>query len=165
MNPAIKTVTAPVQAWWQSLAERERRLLAVGGAVLLLGVVWALLVQPAWRTLKSAPSELDRLEAQLQNMQQLAAETQQLRAAPPITPDQASAALNAATTRLGDKGKLLIQGTRATLTLTGVGSTALRDWLTEARAGARAKPIEANLTRATQGYSGTLVLAIGGPTP
>jgi general secretion pathway protein M len=165
VNTAVKSAAAPVQAWWRSLAERERRLVVVASAVLVVGVVWALLVQPAWRTLSRAPAELDRLETQLQTMQQLAAETQQLRAAPPITPDEASAALNAATARLGDKGKLLIQGNRATLTLTGVGSGALRDWLTEARAGARAKPIEANLTRATQGYSGSLVLTVGGAAP
>jgi general secretion pathway protein M len=156
VNTAVKSAAAPVQAWWRSLAERERRLVVVASAVLVVGVVWALLVQPAWRTLSRAPAELDRLETQLQTMQQLAAETQQLRAAPPITPDEASAALNAATARLGN---------RATLTLTGVGSGALRDWLTEARAGARAKPIEANLTRATQGYSGSLVLTVGGAAP
>ena len=51
------------------------------------------------------------------------------------------------------------------LTLNNAGSGALRDWLAEARAGARAKPLEANLSRGTQGYSGTVVLSYGGPNP
>lgn len=153
---------APAQAWWQGLAERERRLALLAAAVVVLGLVWLLAVQPAWRTIARAPAELDTLDAQLQTMQRLAAEVQQLRSAPPVTLDQAAAALRAATERLGDKGKLALQGDRAVLTLNGAGTGALRDWLAEARAGARARPLEANLTRAAQGYSGTLVLAIGG---
>jgi general secretion pathway protein M len=55
-----------------------------------------------------------------------------------------------------------MQGERALLTLNNVGTAALRDWLAEVRAGARARPIEANLTRSAQGYTGTLVVSVGG---
>ncbi len=153
---------APMQAWWRALAAREQRMAAAAVAVVVLALTWALAVQPAWRTIQRSPSELDALEAQLQAMQRLAAEAQQLRAAPAVTPDQVAAALKAATDRLGDQGKLMLQGERAVLTVTGVGTAALRDWLAEVRAGARARPLEANLTRAARGYSGTLVLAVGG---
>ena len=153
---------APLQVWWQALADREKRLALLALAVVVLGAVWLLAVQPAWRTITRAPAEIDTLDAQLQNMQRLATEVQQLRSAPPVTPDQAAAALKAATERLGDKAKLALQGERAVLTGTAVGTGALRDWLAEARAGARARPLEANLTRAAQGYSGTLVVAVGG---
>jgi len=162
MNEALK----PLRAWWASLAARERRMVALAGTVLLIGALWALAVQPAWRTLQRAPAEIDKLDAQLQAMQRLAAEAQQLRAAPPVTTEQAGAALQAATARLGEQGKLALQGSgRAMLTLTNTSSGALRDWLAEARAGARAKPLEANLSRGAQGYSGTVVLSYGGPTP
>jgi general secretion pathway protein M len=124
--------------------------------------VWAVALAPALRTLARAPVELDALDLQLQAMQRQAAEAQQLRAVPPVNADLASAALKAATERLGERGRLSLQGERATLTLTGVGTQALRDWLAEARSGARARPLEANLTRGEAGYSGTLVLAIGG---
>lgn len=152
---------AAIQAWWRALAERERRLVAVALAIAAAGLVWALAVQPAWRTIARAPAELDALDAQLQSMQRLAAEAQQLRAAAPVSTAQAGAALQAATDRLGDKGKLVLQGQRAVLTLTGVSSGALRDWLAEARAGARARPLESSLSRAPQGYSGSLVVVIG----
>ncbi len=161
-NPALK----PLQAWWAGLAARERRMVAVAAAVVVLGAVWMLAVQPAWRTLQRAPAEIEKLDAQLQAMQRLATEAQQLRAAPPVTAEQAGAALQAATARLGEQGKLALQGSgRAVLTLNNAGSGALRDWLAEARAGARAKPLEANLSRGAQGYSGTVVLSYGGPTP
>ena len=153
---------APVAAWWRGLAEKERRLIVLAGVVLAAAALWMWALQPALRTLTRTPAQLDALELQFQTMQGLAAEAQQLRATPPVAPDQAAAALKAATERLGDRGKLQLQGERAVLTLTGVGTAALRDWLAEARAGARARPIEATLTRVDQGYSGTLVVAVGG---
>jgi general secretion pathway protein M len=152
---------AALGAWWHGLALREKRLLVAGAAIVLLFGLWSLAVQPALRTITQAPAELDGLEVQLQTMQRLAAEAGTLRAAPAINPEQAAAALRAATERLGDKGKLLLQGDRATLTLSGVGTAALRDWLAEARSGARARPLEATLARGAQGYSGTLVMTIG----
>ena len=152
----------PLRAWWQGLAARERLGVALGGSVLALYAVWALAVQPAWRTLNTAPLELEALEGQLQTMQGLASEATALRAAPPVNIEQASAALKAATERLGDKGRLTLQGERAVLTVNAIGTRALTDWLAEARSGARARPIEATLTRAAQGYNGTLVLTIGG---
>lgn len=151
----------PVAAWWQGLAARERQLLAWGGVILALGLLWWVALQPALRTLAQAPSEHERLDAQLQQMQREAAEAQQLRALPPLPPEQAAAALRAATDRLGTKARLLLQGERATVTFTGVGSAALRDWLGEARAGARARPVEANLTRGPDGFNGSVILALG----
>ncbi len=153
---------APATAWWRGLAARERNGLLVAGAVLLGFVVWSMAVAPALQTLARAPADQDRLEAQYQDMQRLAAETQQLRATPHIGNDVALAALKAATARLGDKGRLLLQGERAVLSLSGVGTQALRDWLAEARSGARARPLEASLTRDGNGYNGAIVVSIGG---
>ncbi|MDP1899160.1 MAG: type II secretion system protein GspM [Rubrivivax sp.] len=147
---------------WRALSSRDRTLASLGMAVLGLLLVWLVAVQPAWRTLARAPAELDALEMQLQTMQRLATESAELRATPPVNPEQAAAALKAATERLGDKGRLTMQGDRAVLTLNGAGPTQLRGWLAEARSGARARPVEAKLARGAQGYSGTLVLALGG---
>jgi general secretion pathway protein M len=146
---------------WRSLPQRDRRLALLGTAVLLLFAVWALAVQPALSTLRAAPTELDRLEAQLQTMQRLATEAAELRATPAVGPEQAAEALKAATERLGERGRLSLQGDRAVLTLNGAGTEALRNWLAEARSAARARPIEVNLLRAGSGYSGTLVVALG----
>lgn len=149
------------RAWWRGLAARERRLLAVGGGVVLLALVWAVAVLPAWRTLQRAPAQIESLEAQLQGMRALAAEAQQLRATPAVSPEQATAVLKSAVERLGAKAKLSLQGDRAVLTLTGLEPGQLTSWLAEVRSGARVRPLEANLTRAGTGFSGTLVLGLG----
>jgi general secretion pathway protein M len=154
--------TAALRVWWRTLPGRQRNLLVLAGVVVLGALLWWVALQPALQTVRSAPAELDTLEGQLQTMQRLAAEATELRATPPVNPEQAAAALKAATERLGDKARLNLQGDRAVLTLNGAGTGAVRDWLAEARSGARARPVEASLMRGTQGYSGTIVLAIGG---
>lgn len=150
-----------VQAW-RALAPRERRWLMAALLVVGVFVGWLVLVQPAWRTARDAPAQLDQLDAQLQQMRRMAGESRELRATAPVAPAQAAAALKAATERFGDKARISLQGERATLTLNGASAESLRAWLGEARSAARARPLEAQLTRATQGYSGTLVVTVGG---
>ena len=147
---------------WQGLGSRERRLVALTLVVLGAFLLWAVALQPAWRTLRDAPAQRESLDLQLQEMRTLAAEVQQLRAAPALNAEQSAAALRAASERLGPKARLSLQGERAVLTLTGVSSAQLRDWLQEARAGARARPVEAQLTRGAQGFTGSIVLSLGG---
>ncbi|MEF7616401.1 type II secretion system protein GspM [Aquincola sp. MAHUQ-54] len=168
LSPAqggLAAVRAQLRARWRSLAQRERRLVAAASIVIGFALVWMVAVQPAWHTLRSAPAEIDRLEAQLQQMRIEAAESQSLRNAPRVNLAQASEALRSSTAQLGDKGKLQIIGDRATLTLTNVDGDRLRRWLAEARSGARARPVEATLTRGPQGHSGTLVVALPGNAP
>lgn len=151
-----------LQARWATLAVRERLLVAVAGALIGVALLWWLAIQPAWRTLASAPQEQARLEAQWQDMQRQAAEARQLRAAPPLAPGLAAQALQGATERLGPAGRLSLQGDRAVLTLTDAAPEAITQWLAEARRGARARPVEARLSASDKGYSGTLTVAIGG---
>ncbi len=154
-------VLAPLRAWWLAQTARDRRLLLLGAAVLLAFFTWAVLLRPALGTLGRAAAESERLQAQMQTMQRLAAEAQQWRAQPPVSAEQSSTALQAATDRLGDSGRLALQADRAVLTLNGASPAQLRDWLAEARSGARARPVQAQLTRGDTGFSGTLVVAFG----
>ena len=150
-----------LRARWRALSERDRGLAHLAAAVLGAFLLWSVAIQPAWRTLREAPAQRDALDAQWQAMQALAAETRQLRDAPALGAEQAAAALRAASERLGGSARLSLQGDRAVLTLNGVSSTQLREWLAEARAGARARPVEAQLSRGAQGFSGSVVLQIG----
>lgn len=159
----IATLRAQATAWWRALAPRERQGAMIAAALVGAAVLWFVAMQPALRTLRSAPATIDKLDAELQHMQLLATDSRALRAAPPVAPAQAASALQAAAARLGAKAKLVQQGGRATLTLTGVDGEALRNLLSEVRSTARARPIEAQLVRSKSGYDGTLVLAIGGP--
>lgn len=154
---------APLQARWARLAPRERRSLGLAAAVLGLYLLWALGVAPAWRTLREAPAQRAALELQLQQMRALAGEAQALRAAPAIAPEQAQAALQAAAQRLGPAGQLTPQGPqRAVLALRGANAEQLLAFVGEARAGARARVVEAQLLPAAPGtWNGSLVLGLG----
>ena len=148
--------------WWRGLSPRDRRLATLGGWAVAALLVWGVAVQPALRTLREAPLAIERLDAELQQMQLLAAESASLRAAPPVPPAQAAAALKAAVARLGDKARLAMQGERATVSVSGVDGAMLRSLIAESRSAARARPVEAQLVRGAKGYDGTLVFALGG---
>lgn len=150
-------------ARWQALSGRDRRFAIAGAAAVGVLLFWSVGIQPALRTLRDAPPEIERLDFELQRMQLLAAESRTLRAAPQVAPAQAAAALKAATTRLGDRARLTVQGERATVTVSGINGDTLRSFLTEVRGSARARPVEAQLVRNAKGYDGTLVLSLGSP--
>ena len=163
MNTApLRQAKARIGAQWATLATRERRLVLVAAAVVGAGLLWGLALAPALRTLASAPAQLAAAEAQLQQMQALASEAQALRAVAPVPMAQAQAALTAATGRLGSAAKLSLQGDRAMVTLQGINGEQLGAWLGEARAGARARVVEASLSQTTPGlYDGSMTLALG----
>jgi len=150
-----------LQARWARLDMRERQMVVIIVCALAFLVVWLAFVRPAWNTLAAAPALREQADAQLLQMQAIAGEASQLRALPPVPSSLAQQALKTATDTLGAKGKLSIQNDRAVLSVTGASGEDLRTWLIQARAGARARPIEATLTRAGEGYTGTLVVAIG----
>ncbi|QPF72514.1 type II secretion system protein M [Roseateles sp. DAIF2] len=168
MKPRFLDADSPAgQRWialqnhWQALGARERGLLQLAGAALGLLLLWSVAVQPALRILRQTPAQLTQLDAQLQTMQALALETRELRAQPMVPASQARQALQAASEHLGTSARLNVSGDRAVLSLNGVGSEALQSWLAEVRGAARARPVEASLQRGPQGYSGTIVLALG----
>lgn len=147
---------------WEALGERERLAVAIVGALLTLLLAWSVLLAPALRTLRTAPVELEKLDLQLQQMQAQAQEAKALRAAPPVPAAQAQAALTASVAHLGAAARVNLTGDRAVVTLNGVPPEMLQGWLGEVRSAARARPVEAQLTRGPKGYAGTLVLTLGG---
>ena len=154
---------AQLQARYARLDARERQLVVVIVLALAFLVVWLLLVRPAWRTLDDAPELRAQADAQLLQMQAISNEAKQLRALPPVPQSVAEQVLKAATDALAGRGKLSVQSDRAVLSLTGATGEDIRKWLIQARGGARARPIEATLTRAGDGYNGTLIVAMGSP--
>jgi general secretion pathway protein M len=155
-------LTAPWRQRWQSLGPRERRAVAGVAWAVGLALLWFVGIAPAWRSASTAAARLDQLDAQLQQMQRLATEATALRALPPVGGLQSQSALKAATDALGPAGRLLLGGERATVTFANATGTQVRDWLAEARSAARVRPVEANLTRGPQGYSGTIIVQMPG---
>ena len=160
---AITDTRDQLQARYAKLDARERQMVIVIGGLLAFLLVWLVLVRPAWKTLDGAPALREQADAQLLQMQAISNEAKQLRALPPVPQPVAEQVLKSATDDLGGKAKISVQGDRATLSVTGISGEDLRKWLLQARGGARARPVEATLARAGDGYNGTLVVAIGSP--
>jgi general secretion pathway protein M len=151
---------AQLAARWQAWAPRERAGFTAAGVLIAVLLVWVIAVRPAWRTLSVAPAQIDQLESQWQTMRRLAAEAAELRNMAPISAMQSSTALLAATDRLGPRARLIVQDDRATVTFNALPGGDLQSWLIEVRSAARARVIEAQLSRDALGYAGTVVLSL-----
>ncbi|WP_302173431.1 type II secretion system protein GspM [uncultured Hydrogenophaga sp.] len=148
-----------------ALSARERRMLAAMAVVLLIGLLLAVAVLPAWRTLAAAPAQQQELDARMARMQQLAATAADLKdsgAAQAPAPAEVQRALETATSRLSAASRVSITAGQATLTVRDAEPAALAAWIEQARINARLTPVNAELRRGDDGrWNGTLVL--GGP--
>lgn len=158
----LKPLRERADATWRARPPRDRLALTLMALVLGVFLVWVLFVAPAMATLRSAPAQLDMLDTELLQMRTMAAEVRDLRNATPVPAAQAGLAIKSAVERQGDKVRLSLQADRALLTLVNASPEQVRALLVEARSAARARPLEAELTRVPGGYSGTLVLSLGG---
>lgn len=151
-----------LKARWAGLGPREQALVAAGGAVVALALVWLVALGPAISTLRGAEDQRRALDAQLQRMRALQAQAQALQSQPKLNPDEAARLLEQSVReRLGTSARVVIVGDRVNITLAGTAPDALAQWLTQARVNARALPGEARLTRNPSGlWEGTLVLAL-----
>ena len=148
-----------LQARWQAVSSREQRLLLAALALVLGALLWWLALAPALTTLRAAESQRQRLDAQLQQMQRLQVQAQALQAQPRIAFEDARRLLDVSVKSLGPGAQLALVGERATLTLKGVSSDALAQWLAQVRLNVRTVPTEARLQRSAAGtWDGTLVL-------
>jgi len=171
MNTTASTAGAAVTSWrgwkdqfdtrWGALAARERWGVILALGIVGIGLLWAIALRPAWKTINEAPAQIDRLDGQLQAMQRMASEAQALRGATPVSAAQAASSLQTATDRLGARAQLVIQGDRATVTLSDLSGTELAQWLGDVRSTARARPIDVQLQRGPKGLGGTVVLLLG----
>jgi general secretion pathway protein M len=158
----LKPLRERAGSTWRARPPRDRLALTLMALVLGLFLVWVLFIAPAMATLRTAPAQLDMLDTQLLQMRTMAAEVRDLRNATPVPAAQAGLAIKSAVERQGDKVRLSLQTDRALLTLVNASPEQVRALLVEARSAARARPLEAELTRVPGGYSGTLVLSLGG---
>ena len=162
----IARLTLALSVAMARLSSRERNAVTIAAWVIGLGLLWWLAVAPALDTLRQAPARHTRLDAQLGQMQRLAATAEGLRGQSTALPpgrDEVLRALETATAGLAGTAQIAVLGDRATLTLRNTPPEALAQWLAQVRINARLLPIESQLARdgGTGGWSGTLV--VGGP--
>lgn len=67
---------------WRGMVPRERRMVALAAAVLLLAVIYLLLLEPAWQGRRKLIGELPQQRAQLAQVAALAEEARRLETLP-----------------------------------------------------------------------------------
>lgn len=150
-----------LQTVWSRWSTRERRAVSLALTVVLLSVLWWVALAPALRTLAKAPAEHQAMDQKIQQLNGIAQEAALLRAATPLQAAEATAALQATVkNRLGPQTDIKVAEGSATVTLKGVSTDALTQWLTEARTGAHAKPNQAQLRQTPSGWDGTITLTL-----
>ncbi|SIR19656.1 type II secretion system protein GspM [Pseudacidovorax sp. RU35E] len=141
---------ARLQAWWATLAPRERRLAAIAATLVAVALLWWVALAPALRTLSAAPAAHAALDAQLQQMATLQAQARALQGQPKPSREDALRGIESTTSRgLGPDAQVRAAGGDAVAVgLRSVPADQLAEWLAQVRANARAVPREAHLTRA-----------------
>jgi len=156
-----------LQTRWDALSERERQLAAFAGTLVLVYLLWAMTIQPAWKTLREAPSQRAQAQALLDQLQAMAVQAQALQASagaqgatqePPRTmeagvDDATRALLRGA---LGDSVRLDVQGRAVTVHFDGVSGEQVRQALQLLRSRLRAQLVDAELAPGEGGIRGRL---------
>lgn len=117
--------------YWLARTEQERKVLAIGGAVVLGALVYMLFVAPALSGREKLRTQLEQLHVEAANMQALGQEASELARQPavqvtPMTKESLTASLAA---RSITPGSLAISGDFAKLQLNGVAFANLYAWL------------------------------------
>lgn len=155
------TALAGMQRNWSTLVARERVLVSLAAAIVVLALLWAVALAPALRTVRAAPAQSDRLDQQLQSMQAMAVLARELQGRPVVRRDDALRVLETSLTqRLGGRAQLTPSGDRVTVTLSGVAPKLLAQWLGQARSAARVVVLQARLNRGANGWDGSIVLQL-----
>lgn len=71
-------IAKQLDVWWTGLARRERAMVLVAAAVVVLGLLYALAIEPAWTTKSRLAKDLPRLQAELVQVEALRTEAQRL---------------------------------------------------------------------------------------
>lgn len=158
---SLQVLRGQLLSRWQAMAPRERQMITIAAWVLGLTLLVLVGIRPAVRTLQQSPAQLNEINATLDDMRRQADEVRALRQLPAVPPAQAQAALQSATERMGPSITLSVQADRVVAKLTKVPGGQLAEWLSEVRASARARPLEANIAETEPGaYSGSITLAL-----
>lgn len=164
MSRLSSPLRVALQAWWQQRDAREKTLLSLATAIVSVALVWGIAIAPAWRTLQKSSAQNIALQEQLQTMARLQAQARALQSQAPLSQAETAAALSASVQQaFGSAADITIRATDASVTLRGVSSDSMAQWLATARTNAHAVPLQARLTRNGATWSGTLQMGLPAP--
>ena len=148
------------QARWSQASAREQTLVRIAISVLLLAALWFIALRPAWVGLKAARAQAPVVRAQYEQVLQLQAQANALRAQASGAPVDAKAVLQSALSGLEKNARLVVQAERATVSFKDAKPEALARFLEQARLTAHASTQEMHLSQAGGLWTGNLVLLL-----
>jgi len=86
LSETVKGWRASADSFWSARTEQERRMLVIGGAVVALGLIYGLLIDPALTGREKLRRELPLLRQEAAELQALASQAAQLSAQPATPP-------------------------------------------------------------------------------
>ncbi len=143
----LNEVMQPLSAFWSARNARERTLLAIAAAVIVLGLIYLLLIDPALSGRERTQKNLPVMRQQVAELQAMSKEASGLsaKAGPPVAP-LSKESLEAG---LMDKGlkpqNVAVTGEIARVQLNSVQFAGVIDWLAEMQRTALLSVIEANV--------------------
>ena len=146
--------------WFEQRAPRERQLLSIALALLVIAFIWWTLVAPALQTYRASSAAHAKLDTDLAHMQAMANEAKQVRARSVVSAEQAQAWLGASIKKLG-KATLQMQGSRVQVNFVGASPESIAMWLAEARSTVQLLPLQANWKRSAGAANTANVLLDG----
>lgn len=154
MNPAssLQLFKQSLSEFWAARDARERTMLAAAAAVVMLGLIYALLIDPALNGREQLNRNLPLLRQQVAQLQALASEAAAL-AAQPVPPATVISRDNiaAALARNGLKPQgMTLSGDQVEVQLTAASFAAMLGWLDEMQRSARLAVVDANIVALDQ---------------
>ncbi|HZW21905.1 type II secretion system protein GspM [Noviherbaspirillum sp.] len=145
MNARTGALKQRLSAFWSDRNRRERNMLLAAAAVIVFGLVYVLLIDPALSGRSSLEKMLPGLRQQAAEVQALAKEASGLggkTAAPP--PAMTRESIETSLSRKGLKAQsVTVSGELAKVQLNGVPFSATTEWLAEVQKTARLSVVEA----------------------
>lgn len=157
----MKPLTQGWQALLSRMSARERAAMALAAWAVGLGLLWALGIAPAWKTLAGAPQRHQALDAQLAGMQALATQASEIRqdGAGQVPARETAIGLIQRTARELGQGSVAVAGSQVNLRFGGARPDALARSLDQMRRGARVSVVQAELKRQDDGWHGSITLS------
>jgi general secretion pathway protein M len=152
MADNLSGVTESFAAFWEARNARERAILAGGAALLMLGLLYAILLGPALSGRERMNKDLPQLRAQVAQLQALARDAAGLASSTPANPAPLTKeGLEADLARRSLKAdSVAVTGEIARLQLSAVSFAALVGWLDEIQKSALVSVVEANIVAQAQ---------------
>ncbi len=144
------TVTQKFRELWNARQPRERRILSLGAALLLLLLIWLLLIEPASEGRMRWRQVLPTLRSQLAQMRAIASEITALPARATSVAPLADVSRPSLERSLKDKGleiqNLAVSDSSVSVSFSNVTFAALTEWLQQVQSSVRLIVTDATIT-------------------